>query len=121
MHVIDNDTFLSLAAKQGIALDSRYAEPRTLGFQNDFKLAVPMPTDVRRRHIALSLALGLFADEVPFWVWRRGGVWWFGDGSPANLAIQAVFSVAGVKTGIAGTLQSDGGEKGLLFAGNDRP
>jgi hypothetical protein len=68
MHVIDNDTFLKQAAKQGIALDSRYAEPRTLGFRNDFWLAVPMPNNVRQRRIGIAAALSLFTPETPVWI-----------------------------------------------------
>jgi hypothetical protein len=122
MYLIDNDTFLSQAAKQGVVLDIRYTEPRTLGYQNDLWLAVPMPSDVRQRQIVLSVTLGLFADEMPVWVWRRGGSWWLGDRYPADQALRhiyqamrTVFSVAGVEDGVKGTLRSDGNEKGLLF------
>lgn len=123
MRIVDNASFLDHVGKQGVGLDTRYSEPRELGYQNDLWFSVPMSGRVLQRKQMISATLTLFSDETPVWVWRRGGVWRLktpedrpGPRVDADRAAYRVFAMAGIHDEQEVTLYLDPHEKDVLYA-----
>jgi hypothetical protein len=121
MQIIDNKTFLEQIAPAGLTLDTRHSEPRTLNFQNNLGISLPLPDNTRERAKAIFAALDLLAD-TPTYVYRRTGVWNFCQRQDRNVrdtldrAVDSIFRLSGIADGLAATLLFQPTEADLLYA-----
>ena len=75
VQIMDKSIFVERLTEMGVSFDTRYPDPRIIGFQRGNGIKLPIPGDIGNIARVLAMVLRLYESATALWIWRRSGSW----------------------------------------------